>query len=223
MTCGCPDPVIQTLRAVVQTELNRVRQILRLSGFFETLSDEALGEAGVDIDAAVNVIPSPISFDVGEIASYLTCPLTPLALACIILNDDDGGGFGNQSPTSQVSRLKALYRRFIDDARNAYEQLLDDAPSASTIRIARRYERNLSRVGLTAASFAKAVTVTATVLDVCGEEEYTAGPYQDFANVAQGFDFVGGIPNSISGNAAALVSKLTAGETKFKALRASLA
>jgi len=64
--------------------------------------------------------------------------------------------------------------------------------------------------------------ISATVLAVCGETEYTEGPYLEFANELTGFSLTGGIPTGIDANVAALLQRLIEAEVRFKAAALAL-
>lgn len=214
--CGCPEAVIYSLRSIVQAELDKVRAILRATSFFDRAIREVAGVLGEILDAALAAIPDPVVIDVSSILDYLTCPLLPLALGLDLVDIED------LDPGILLAKLKALKAAEIEDARQAYEAFLRAAEHAQLLFVASTYTRNLSRLRFDAASFAKAVLISATVLAVCGEEEYQAGPYEEFATVIQDFNMDNGVPSSLSDNAAAIVQKLLQIEQKFKALRVTI-
>lgn len=216
MVCGCPDGVIFTLRRTVQTELNKVRALLRLSRFFDSAVSGVIGEVDADVTSAVNAIPDPISIGFLDLVDYLTCPLLPLALGL------DLADFEDLDPTDQLNRVRSLKAGELNEARKGYENAIKEAETFRLIKIARNYTGELLRQRLTADSFTNAVIVSATVLAVCGAEEYNAGPYAEFANLTAEFTFENNVPSLLSQNSQAIVQKLLNAETKFEALRGSL-
>lgn len=215
-TCGCPDAVVFALNERVRVELEKLKSIIELTG---AVNDALRGVAGfvyAIVAAAVSGIPSLAGLNASEIASYLTCPLLPLALA---LDVDD---FTQIDPDTQLQRLKDLFAGQIKDARRQYETALRTSGQRRAIELTRKYARELERIKFDGDSFLDAVIISATVLVVCGTEIYQQGPYQDFANAASGFSMVGDVPATLDTNAAAVVSKFLEGETKFKAMSAAL-
>lgn len=213
MTCGCPDPVVYTLRGRVQRELDKVLAIKTATGFFNSATKDVVGGAGPDIDNAVAAIPSAGDLDFTDILEYLTCPLTPLALG---LNLTDLSAL---DPTLLLNKVKGLRSGELENARKSYETSLSSSPSGGLIKIARKYTNELLRLQFDATSFTEAVIISATVLALCGSEEYEAGPYAAFANATSDFSFQNGVPSTLDQNAAAIVQKLLTAEAKFKQLR----
>lgn len=218
MACGaCPSAVTSVLRRRVQVELDKLTAVVSMTGFFNDAFGATAGIAVEDVDAAVDSIPSPIPLDFVALLTYLACPLTPLALGL-----DDLGSLTALDPNTQLQKVKSLTTGDVDNARRNYELALDNSPNAKLIKEARRYERESRRIAFTPDSFAEALVIAATVQSVCGNEEFLEGPYQRFAQLADGFSFVGGVPGILDTNLAALIQKLAQGETKFKALRGEL-
>lgn len=217
MACqNCPDEVISVLRTRVRQELDKLTAITRMTSFF----NDALGDiAGIGVSAviaAVNAIPSPLSLNFLNILEYVTCPLTPLALGVDAIADVIGGDLN-----TQLKAVQSLGIGTIDKSRRAYEQTLNDSPSAKLIRQSRKYERSLRQLSFNAASFAEAVLITATVQSVCDDDEFD-DIFGDFAVLSADFNFVGGVPGTLDTNLAAMIQRLGAGEAKFAALRESL-
>lgn len=211
-TCGeCPDAVIFTLRDTVQQELFKVRSIIDLA---PRVSDALANVATLAIDTvdqALGLVPALPILDFAEILSYLTCPLTPLALLV------DFEQFASiLDPTVQLQRLKSLATASLNAARRAYEDFLTDSEFAQVIGLARRFANEFVRISFNPISFARAIVISASVLTLCGEEEYTNGPYLEFANTIQGFSLVGGLPTSMDQNVAALIQRLLEGEARFR-------
>lgn len=218
MACGtCPSAVTATLRRRVQAELDKLSSIVRLTDVFNASYGTVAGTGFADVNSAVSSIPSPHNLNLAEIIQYVTCPLTPLALALGDLDD-----LLNLDPAAQVQKVKSLSSGDIDAARKNYESVLTNSPNGKLISQIRKYERELRRVQFDASSFAEALVICATVQVVCGNEEFVTGPFQSFAALADGFSFVGGVPSTLDQNLAALVQKLKQGEDKFKALRGEL-
>lgn len=212
MSCGnCPDAVTFTLRDIVQTELDKVRAIKNLSTVVSrALADVAALAVGV-LDAALDLIPTLPGIDFSEILGYLTCPLTPLALAV------DFDQFASAlDPTVQLQRIKALGRASLNAARREFEAFLDASDFKQVIGLARRYAGEFTRIKFDPVSFSKAIVISATVLAVCGQEEYEQGPYLEFANELTDFSLNAGIPSGIDGNVAALLQRLIEAESRFK-------
>jgi len=213
--CGnCPDAVTYTLRETVQVELDKVQALSDLGGFVSrALQDVALLAIDV-IDTALNAIPVLPGLDFAEILGFLTCPLTPLALVV------DFDQFINElDPTIQLQRVKSLGRSLVNKARRDYEDIINASDFRQVINLARRYSNEFLRLAFNPVSFAKAVVISATVLAVCGEEEYQAGPYQDFANAISNFSVsTNGVPASMDQNVAALVQRLIEADLRLKAM-----
>jgi hypothetical protein len=170
-----------------------------------------------DVNSAVSAIPSPHNLNLVEILQYVTCPLTPLALALGDLDD-----LLTLDPSAQAQKIKGLSTGDIDEARKSYEKVLGNSANAKLIKQVRKYEAELRRIQFNAQSFAEALVICATVQVVCGNEEFVTGPFQSFATLANGFSFTGGVPSTLDTNLAAVVQKLKQGEDKFKALRGQL-
>jgi hypothetical protein len=217
MTCGCPDAVTATLRRTVQDELDKAKAILRKTGLFNSAVGDSVGAVGADLDQANSEIPLPLALDVSSVGSYLTCPLLPLAIG---VQAED---LFSLDQTALFNKIKGLGKGELDQARKNYDVNLESSSNAKLIKIARTYVKELLRIDFNQITFARAVLISATVLQLCGQEEYTEGPYQEFANIASQISFSGGVPSGLSPNAAAIVSKLLIAEAKFKALRAQLA
>lgn len=213
----CPEAVLSTLRRKVRGELDKLRAILSLARMFNEAFADLVGTAVEDADSAVDGIPDPVSLGFLDILAYATCPLTPLALGLGELTE-----LTNLDPQAQLARIKDLSTGDIDDARSSYENVLENSVNAKLIKQARRFEREMRRLRFDADSFAEALVIAATVQSVCGQEEFQFGPFQEFATLADGFSFVGGVPGILNQNLAALVQKLAQGEAKFKALRGEL-
>lgn len=218
MSCGtCPDAVTATLRRKVQAELDKLTAITRLTSFFNDAFGETAGVGVSDVNAAVNSIPSPSPLNFLDILQYVTCPLTPLALGLDGITD-----LTTLDPAAQLAKVKDLGTGDIDTARGNYEKALNNSPNAKLISQSRKYEREMRRIQFNSDSFAEALVISATVQVVCGNEEFLAGPYQQFATLASTFSFTGGVPSTLDQNLAALIQKLSQGEAKFKALRGEL-
>lgn len=214
MTCGCPDAVTASLRRTVQTELDKAKAMLRKTGLFNAAVGDSVGAVGADLDQANSEIPLPLDLDdPASLLSYLTCPLTPLALGF-----QSAGDLTSLDQTALVTKVKGLTKGELDQARKNYDVQLDASSNAKLIKIARTYVKELLRLDFNQATFAQAVLITAVVQDLC-PDEYEEGPYQDFANVASQISFTGGVPSGLSPNASAIVAKLLIAEQKFKALR----
>lgn len=217
MACGtCPVEVTAILRAKVQIELDKLAAILESTGLFNRAFGVNAQYGVADADAALGLIPDPVSLNLLNLLNYLTCPLTPLAIGVAgieVLTDQD--------PTAVFARLKALTTGKIDSARRSYENALSSSSNNKLIEAARKYLTNMLRVRFDAASFAEAVVIAASVQVICGDSEFLEGPYQRFAQLANGFGFTGGVPNTLDQNLAALIQRLQRAEEKFAALRRS--
>lgn len=212
MACeSCPDAVTFTLRDVVQTELDNIRSIKNLSTAISRALQDVAQLAVDTVERAIDLIPVLPGLDFSEIIGYLTCPLTPLALAV------DFDQFASAlDPTVQLQRLKALGRSVLNNARREFEAFLDASDYRQVIGIARKFANEFLRIRFNPASFAKAVVISATVLAVCGREEYEAGPYLEFANELTNFSLTGPIPSGLDVNVSALLQRLIEAETRFK-------
>lgn len=218
MACGtCPSAVTSILRRKVQAELGKFLAIARLTGLFNDAFGATAGIAVEDASFAVNAIPSPLPLSFLDLVQYLTCPLTPLALGI-----DGFTELTQLDPNAQLAKIKGLASGDIDDARRNYERTLDNSPNKKLISQGRKYEREMRRINFNAETFAEALLIAASVQAFCGQEEFTSGPYQQFALATDGFSFVGGVPSTLDNNLAALIQKLAQGEAKFKALRGEL-
>jgi len=214
--CGCPDAVVRSLRKLVQTELDKVRAIINATQFFDQAVADIIGLAGADIDVASAAIPTASPIDFTDLVEYALCPLLPLAIGLELAD------FQDFDPTTQLQKVKALQVGDITEARKAYEATLLAGDNAKIVTIAPKYTKELERLRFDATTFAKAILISATVLTICGQAEYQAGPYEEFATVIQDFDMGNGVPSGLSQNAAAVVQKLQQAEAKFKALRATI-
>ena len=212
MACeNCPDAVTFTLRDIVQTELDKVQALKNLSTVVSRALQDVAALAIETVDAALELIPTLPGLNFSEILGYLTCPLTPLALAV------DFEQFASAlDPTVQLQRIKSLGRASLNASRRAYEDFLAASDFRQVIGLARRYSGEFTRIKFDAVSFAKAIVISATVLAVCGQTEYQEGPYQEFANELTTFSLTGGIPSGIDVNVAALLQRLIEAETRFK-------
>lgn len=212
MACSnCPDAVTFTLRDIVQTELDNVRSIKNLSTSISRALQDVAQLAVDTVERAIDLIPVLPGLDFTEILGYLTCPLTPLALAV------DFEQFANAlDPTVQLQRLKALGRSVLNNARREFEAFLAASDYRQIIGIARKFANEFLRIRFNPVSFAKAVVISATVLAVCGQEEYEAGPYLEFANELTNFSLTGPIPSGLDVNVSALLQRLIEAETRFK-------
>lgn len=218
MACGtCPDAVTFTLRSKVEIALDQVRSIKELSFNYNRALQDVAGLAEGVVASIAAAIPDVPGLDFGDILGYLTCPLTPLALALGNLNE-----FTELDPRVQLARLRGLIRAEIEYARRGFEDALAQIDFRNVVDIARKYVNEFLRIRFDAVAFAEAVVITATVYAVCGEDEYVEGPYLDFANEVQDFSLTGGVPSSLDVNVAAIVQRLLEAETKFTALQASL-
>lgn len=217
MACGCPDAVVFALRGRVQSALDQVRAIIDLSTFLNRALEEIAGIAADALDGILPSIPSVPAIDFSDILSYLSCPLTPLALALGDLEE-----LTALDSNVQLRKLRTLAKSSIDQARQDYEDALDAAPERQVIGLLRKYVNEITRVRFDETVFAEAVLIAASVLSLCGEEEYQEGPYQDFANNVQGFSMTGGVPSSLDPNVGAAVQRLLVAEAQFKAAAAAL-
>lgn len=217
MACGtCPDEVISVLRTRVRRELDKLVAIIRMTAFFNDALGAIAGIGVSAVNAAVNAIPLPVSLDFLSLLGYVTCPLTPLALGLDEISDLTNGDLN-----TQLKAVQSLGVGTIDKSRRAYEQTLNDSPSAKLIRQSRKYERSLRQISFNAISFAEAVLITATVQSVCDDDEFD-DVFEAFAIASQDFSFVGGVPATLDNNLAAMIQQLGNGELKFAALRESL-
>lgn len=213
MACGCPDAVVYTLRSRVSRELSKVRAIKAATGLFNTATQEVIGNAGADLDAAANLIPTPVPINYLDLLQYLTCPLTPLAIG-LELSD-----IQSLDPNVALAKVKNLKTGEVENSRKNYESYLASSTNSDLVKTARKYALELLRMEFNSASFTEAVIISATVLAVCGQEEYQAGPYASFANEIVDFSFQNGVPSGLSQNAAAIVQKILNAERKFEQLR----
>ena len=214
--CGtCPDAVTFTLRRIVQTQLDSLRSIKSLTDVFSNALKDIAGLADVDAASLLDAVPEVPSIGIDDILGYLTCPLTPLAVAL------DPSSFSNLDPSVQLQKLRSLSRATIEQARASFESGLDASPYKQVMGISRKYVGEMTRLRFDAEGFASAVVIAGTILALC-PDEYEAGPYLDFANEAQGFSFTGGLPSDLDPNVAALVQKLLLAETQFRAASAAL-
>ena len=189
-----------------------------MTGVFSDVLSAAAAGAFAALNSAVAAIPAPFGLDnFLSIASYLTCPLTPLALGLDGLTD-----LTSLDPNSQLKRLRGLVEGEIDAARRAYETTLSTDPAAAVISQVRKYEQQLRSIQFDAVSFAEATLISATVFVVCGEEEFNEGPYNAFSLLSTGFSFEAGVPATLDQNLQASVAKVAEGEAKFEVLRAAL-
>jgi len=218
MTCGtCPDAVTQVLRKRVRAATDKLAALLDATNFFNDAFGAVAGVAVAAVDAAVDSIPTPVSFDFLDILGYVTCPLTPLALGLGGIDE-----LTDLDPSVQAQKIKGLGSGDIARARRNYEAVLNNSPHAKLIKQARRYEQKLRRLDFTASVFAEALLIAATVQTVCDQGEFEEGGFQAFAQLADGFSFTGGVPATLDPNLAALLQRLAQGEAKFKALREGL-
>lgn len=220
MACICPTAVTATLRRIVQAELEKARAILAKTGLFNAAVGDSVGTVGADIDAAIGDIPDPLALDSAGIASYLTCPLTPLALGL-----QSAGDVAALDQTVLAKKLKGLSKGEVDQARANFDVSMESSANAKLIEIARSYTKDMLRLDFTPSTFEQALLITATVQQLCPDDEYLEGPYQDFAIISSqiSFDASTGVPTGLDTNAAAIVQKLLRAEEKLEALRASLA
>ena len=213
MACGtCPDAVTFTLRNIVQQELDKVRAIKNKTNLFSRALQDIAALADDAINSALQAIPTIPTIDFTDILGYLTCPLTPLALALGDLSE-----LTDLDPQTQLRRLMNLFKSTIDRARRNYEDALSAADTNQLIGLARKYANEFVRLRFDPVTFSQAILISATVFAVCGLDEYTEGPYLDFANEIQGFSLVGGLPADLDNNVAAIVQKLIGAEQVFKA------
>jgi hypothetical protein len=208
--CGCPDAVIYALRGVVQSELDKLRAITDLTGYYNRVLKDLAGLVFNVVSSAVDLIPDISVLNPAGLVDYLTCPLLPL----LFVVDVDA-----LDPRTQQEQFRQLFRDEIKRYRREYEELLRDSEQARLIELVRKYVQEMQRIGFDEGSFLNAVIISATVLSVCGEEEYQEGPYQAFANIADSFAFSGGVPSSLDANMAAVSQKLLEAETKFRLMR----
>lgn len=214
--CGCPEAVVYVLRSRVQRELDKVLAIKNATGFFNNASKDVIGGAGAGIDTAVAAIPAPVPLNYLDLIEYLACPLTVLALGLSLVD------FTALDPNIALNKVKGLKTGEMENARKNYETALAQDPQAGLIKIARKYVNELTRLAFDSASFTEAVIISASVLSLCGQDEFEAGPYARFAAAATDFSFQNGVPSGLDQNAAAVVQKLMQAETKFKQLREAL-
>ena len=215
MTCGCPDAVTASLRRTVQAELDKAKAMLRKTGLFDAAVGNSVGAVGADLDQANSEIPLPLDLDdPASLLQYLTCPLTPLALGF-----QTAGDLTALDQTALFTKVKGLSKGELDQARKNYDVSLNASSNSKLIKIARTYVKELLRLDFNQATFANAVLITATVQQLCPDDEYLEGPYQEFANVSSQISFSGGVPSGLSPNASAIVAKLLIAEQKFEALR----
>jgi hypothetical protein len=218
MACpGCPDAVANVLRGKVQVELDKLAAITSMTNIFNDAVGEVAGTGFEDVQSAVNAVPAPVSLSPLDLLEYVTCPLTVLALGLGGIQELLDGDVN-----TQTKAVQGLTTGNINKARQEYEGVLNRSPNAGLIRQVRKYERQLRQIGFNAATFAEAVLITASVQDLCDEDEFNEGPYLQFATLASNFSFTGGVPTGLDQNLAAVVQQLQQGELKFAALRASL-
>jgi hypothetical protein len=208
--------VVSVLRTRVRRELDKLTAITRMTSFFNDAVGDVAGVGVSDVNSAVGAIPSPVSTNFLDLLGYVTCPLTPLALGLDAISDLTNGDLN-----TQLKAVQSLGTGTIDKSRRAYESTLNNSVNAKLIRQSRKYERQLRQIGFNQESFAEAVLITATVQSVCDDDEFD-DVFEQFAQLSQGFSFVGGVPGTLDNNLAAMIQQLSAGELKFKALRESL-
>lgn len=210
----CPEAVLAAVREIVQRELDKVQGIRALVQSISSALAEVVAIAQDAVDIALTTIPTIPAIDFLDIPRYLTCPLTPLALA---LAPED---FLQLDPRVQIQRVRNLFRSLISAYRRQFELALEAADSSGVIRLVRRFATEFYRITLSPDTMALAIVISATVLATCGTEEYEEGPYADFANAITDFRLVGGLPADLDVNVAAVLQRLLSAEAKFAAMTA---
>lgn len=211
----CPDAVLLHLRGVVQRELDKVRALQRRVSEYNRGFPVVSSTAADDLSAAVAGIPSGDSLSVFSLAAYLACPLLPLAFSVELAE------LTVLDPTVLLDKVKGLSSGELSKHRATFNASLEASGDSGAIKLIRKLEHSLRRIGFDAASFAHAVVITAS-MNALFPTEFAAGPYQEFANAADGFAFSGGVPTTLNADLQYMVGKLQEAETRFTSLKEAL-
>jgi hypothetical protein len=220
----CPPAVKSVLRRRVRSDLYRVRAIKEMTTAVNRLITDLTDKVTADLTALIKLvgdIPSPV-IDISEIINWLTCPLLPLA----ILEDPRVGqaAFDALDPKLQKQLLLSMLAAYVDDLDRIYREGLAALQSYDLIRYLQKYLDELRRLDLDAESFARSVTICATVFglgraDSGCMQEYEDGPYNEFVEEISTFSFTGLYPSGFDPNVTAIMDHMAEAEAKLKAWR----
>lgn len=208
-----------------QLDLDKVLSIEQLTRDLNQLLIQLVAQIGNDlvkITALVQAIPDAV-LDISDLVDWVTCPLLPLA----ILEDGRAGqaAFAALDPNLQVQKLKDMLSAYVDSLSAIYFAGLEALNSYGLIKLMTGYIDQLKRIDLDADSFARSVTITATIAglalsDAGCAQEYVQGPYADFAAAITDFTFTGLYPGGFDAVVTPVMDQLSQGEARLGAWRA---
>jgi hypothetical protein len=204
-----------TLVGIVQPQLDALLAVKKLVDSLKVM--EVNFDTGMTVDitdalANIPVIPVP---NLGTVLSYLTCPLTPLALVV------DPSKFSGLDPRAALAQIRKMYGEQIQQAVNNYIRCLDASVHFRMINRLQYVIVEWRRLKLDPTALAKAVVITATVKATCG---YTAtSVFGRFEEIMRTFALGShGLPADIGPKVLSALIPLMAGEQMLDMLQLSI-
>ncbi len=138
MSCSdCPIIVVETIAFTVRRMLAQVRALKALVDGHNAILAAIADKIVDDLNVLVDLIPDPPLLDLTDIAAYLTCPLTPLAVANILIAGD---------PRVIAMELRRLASKANISIQANYLIALRALTSAELVFIVQRFVREVFRV-----------------------------------------------------------------------------
>lgn len=234
MACNCPLSVETTLAFHVQKSLDQITRIKYLTNVFNDVFKIIVRDVTDDLQAWINTIPDPPIFTLTELAKFITCPLTPMALlaSTSVLRKTDGSG--NVQIALDVSLLQRedprilyyFFASFIETAvtnvKTQYKVDTDNLRSRLLIRKIQTYLREIRRTLADPFDFAVTYPISLGIVSyikaTCPEVyEDSRWPYKAFVNELADWDFNGLVPANLDSAVSAIVSKVAQAEAKIQA------
>ncbi len=216
MSCSdCPIIVVETVAFTVRQVLAQVQALKALVDGYNSLLSAIADKIVDDLNGLVDLIPDPPLLDLPDIAAYLTCPLTPLAVANVLIAGD---------PRTIAMELRRLASRANISIQADYLVSLRELTSSELVFIVQRFVREVYRVVGDITTFTRryplALANCAYVRVACPTTyEDPRYPFKALVEELTNWSFNGVLPSGIDPKAEAVCGLVARAELKLVAWR----
>ena len=205
---ACEDQILSRLSRQITESYRQVVAIKAYTKQFANLGDIVLAETVRQVLVLVNVIPPPVPITFLNIATFLTCPLLPLAIEA-----EDIAAITALTSKDQLDRIRQLYVPWVSEMKANYERALKQLAVWDTVRLFKTFLDAIKRFRMSAWRFADDLLVATTVQVVC-PDAYKDSIFEAFVDATTDFSVTGIAPSGLKGHANDLVQAL--GEAQVK-------
>jgi len=205
----CPDPVLSTLRTKIQGYYRNIQNIEAFTVFFENIGDlNITQELVTKVSNLVSQIPDPFLPDISEIYKYLTCPLTPFALAI------DPTKLSALDPEALFRGVLNLYRDYAGEVFENFVNQLEQLAEWQVIRIFFGFIQAIKRMRFDTEQFVEGILIAGLVEATCAET-YRDSVFASYTEIAASFNISNFTPVGLTGIEKQLASSLGEAAVKF--------